>query len=175
MPVLRQSADGVANMTDISKLQLVRDSALATELSAEQCGVLADLVTVRELADGEILVDEGESDDHVHVVLSGALGVAKQMQPGGKWMNLYVLTKGDLAGELAFMDGNPHYAALRAAGPTRILSLERQKLESLLTREPLIVYRVMRAIFRVVHGLMNRMAMQANELTNYIYKQHGKY
>jgi hypothetical protein len=33
----------------------------------------------------------------------------------------------------------------------------------------------MRAIFRVVHGILHRMALQTSELTNYIYKQHGKY
>jgi CRP-like cAMP-binding protein len=162
-------------MEDMSKLQLVRDSVLAVELTAEQSAVLAELVTVRDLADGQILIDEGASDDHVHVVVSGALAVAKQLQPGGQWINLNVLTKGDLAGELAFMDGKPHYAALRATVPTRIISLKREKLESLLGREPLIVYRVMRAIFRVVHGILHRMALQATELTNYIYKQHGKY
>ena len=162
-------------MADISKLQLVRDSALAVELTAEQSAVLAGLVSVRDLADGEVLVNEGASDDHVHVVVSGALAVARQLQPGGQWVNLNVLTRGDLAGELAFMDGKPHYAALRAAGPTRVFSLKRENLESLLTREPLIVYRVMRAIFRVVHGILHRMALQASELTNYIYKQHGRY
>lgn len=162
-------------MADAKKLQLMRESALATELDAKQCAVLADLVTVRDLADGEVLVDEGASDDHVHTVVSGTLAVAKQVPPGGQWINLNVLTKGDLAGELAFMDGKPHYAALRAVGPTRILSLKRERLESLLGSEPLIVYRVMRAIFRVVHGILHRMALQASELTNYIYKQHGKY
>jgi CRP-like cAMP-binding protein len=101
--------------------------------------------------------------------------VARQVPPGGQWINLNVLTKGDLAGELAFMDGKPHFAALRAVGPTRILSLKRERLESLLASEPVIVYRVMRAIFRIVHGILHRMALQASELTNYIYKQHGKY
>ena len=86
-----------------------------------------------------------------------------------------LLSRGDLAGELGFMDSRPHYAALRALGPTRVLCLARQKLESLLEREPVIVYRVMRAIFRVVHVVVNRMAMQTSELTNYIYKVHGKY
>jgi CRP-like cAMP-binding protein len=162
-------------MAEPSKLQLMRDSVLATELDAKQCAALADLVTVRDLADGEVLVNEGASDDHVHTVVSGTLAVAKRLQPGGQWINLNVLTKGDLAGELAFMDGTPHYAALRAVGPTRILSLKRERLESLLGSEPLIVYRVMRAIFRVVHGILHRMALQASELTNYIYKQHGKY
>ena len=162
-------------MADQLKYDLLRGSVLASELSDDECALLADLITVCNLADGQILVDEGESDNHIHVVMDGVLGVAKQSKPEGKWVNLHVLTKGDLAGELAFMDGSPHYAALRATGPTRVFSLEREKLESLLDEHPWTVYRVMRAIFRVVHGILNRMAVQTSELTNYIFKQHGKY
>jgi CRP/FNR family transcriptional regulator, cyclic AMP receptor protein len=158
---------------DTSKLELVRNSALATELTGDQCGVLAGLMSVRDLADGEILVKQGASDNRLYAVVSGALAVARQSE--GQWVNLHVLTKGDLAGELGFMDGRPHYAALRAAGPTQVLCLEREKLESLLEREPVIVYRVMRAIFRVVHVILNRLAMQTSELTNYVFKVHGKY
>jgi len=160
---------------DTQKLELVRNSALAVELTGDQCAVLADVVTVRDLADGEVLVTQGTPDNHLYVVVSGALAVARQVEAGGQWINLHLLSKGDLAGELGFMDGRPHYAALRATGPTRVLCLEREKLESLLAREPVIVYRVMRAIFRVVHVIMNRMAMQTSELTNYIFKVHGKY
>ena len=156
-----------------SKVELVRNSALAVELTGDQCAVLAELVSVRDLADSEVLVKKGVSDNHLYVVVSGALGVARQAE--SQWVNLHVLTKGDLAGELGFMDGRPHYAALRAAGPTRVLSLEREELESLLERDPVVVYRVMRAIFRVVHVILNRLAMQTSELTNYLYKVHGKY
>ncbi len=162
-------------MADALTFELVRNSALAVELTGDQCGVLADLITVRDLADGETLINEGESDNHLHVVVSGALAVAKRSEPDGNRVILHELMKGELAGELAFMDGKPHYAALVATGPTRVFSLEREKLESLLETHPHIVYRVMRAIFRVVHGILHRMAFQTTELTNYIYKQHGKY
>lgn len=155
------------------KLELVRNSALAVELTGDQCAVLAELVSVRDLKDGEILVRQGASDSHLYAVVSGALAVARESN--GQWVNLHVLTKGDLAGELGFMDGRPHYAALRAAGPTQVLSLEREKLESLLERNPVVVYRVMRAILRVVHVILNRLAMQTSELTNYLFKVHGKY
>jgi len=157
------------------KLDLVRNSALAVELTGDQCAVLAELMSVRKLADGEVLVRQGASDNNLYVIVSGALAVARQVEASGEWVTLHVLTRGDLAGELGFMDGRPHYAALRANGPTQVLCLEREKLESLLTREPVIVYRVMRAIFRVVHVILNRMAMQTSELTNYIFKVHGKY
>ena len=157
------------------KLELLRNSAMAVELTGDQCSVLADLVSVRYLEDGEVLVRQGASDNHLYVIVGGSLAVARQVEADGQWINLHLLTKGDLAGELGFMDGRPHYAALRATGPTQVLCLEREKLESLLQREPVIVYRVMRAIFRVVHLIVNRMAMQTSELTNYIYKVHGKY
>ena len=160
-------------MDAVSKLELVRNSALAAELTGDQCVELAELMAVRDLADGEILVKQGAGDNHLYAVASGALAVARESD--GQWVNLHVLTKGDLANELGFMDGKPHYAALRAAGPTRVLSLPRAKLESLLERDPVIVYRVMRAIFRVVHVILNRLAMQSSELTNYVFKVHGKY
>ena len=106
--------------------------------------------------------------------MSGALAIARRRE-NGEWIVIHVLAKGDLAGELGFMDGRPHYAALRATGPTRVVCLVREDLESLLDRQPQIVYRVMRAIFRVVHVIMNRLAMQNSDLTNYIYKVQGKY
>ncbi len=113
-------------MTDQTKAELLRHSKLSGELDDEQVRVLAEHVTLRDLADEEILCDEGKSDDQVHAIVSGAIAVAKR-QPEGGMLNLNVLTKGDLVGELAFMDGKPHYAALKAMGPTRVLSLSRQE------------------------------------------------
>ncbi|HTP96058.1 MAG TPA: cyclic nucleotide-binding domain-containing protein [Burkholderiales bacterium] len=168
-------ASGGIRQGDAAKTELVRNSALAVELTGDQCAVLARLVSVRDLEEGEILCKQGEPDNHLYAIVSGSLAVARQVEADGHWINLHLLTKGDLAGELGFMDGRPHYAALRAAGPTRVLCLEREKLESLLETDPVVVYRVMRAIFRVVHVILNRLAMQTSELTNYIYKVQGKY
>jgi CRP-like cAMP-binding protein len=164
-----------SEVTQAKKTELVRNSALSIELTGEQCEVLAELVTVHDLADGEILINEGESDNRLHVIVKGTLAVSTFSKTTKEWINLYVMTRGDLVGELAFMDNKPHYAALRAIGDTRVFSLERERLESLLESQPWIVYRVIRAIFRVVHGILHRMGAQQAELTNYIYKQHGKY
>lgn len=162
-------------MSRTRESEMVRKTVLAKELSDADCDVLAGLVRLRVLQDGEIVCDEGQSDSKLHVVMSGALNVSKR-EPGGRgWTTLYALTAGDLVGELSFIDETPHYAALRAAGPTEILSLDRKHLEKLLESHPWVVYRVMRAIMRTVHALMRRMSVQAIELQNYIYKQHGRY
>ena len=90
-------------------------------------------------------------------------------------VTLFTLAPGDFVGELSFIDATPHYASVVAVGPARVFGLEREKLEALLEAHPQIVYRVMRAIVRTVHQIQRRLSMQSTELTNYIYKQHGRY
>ena len=155
--------------------QALRESVLSKELSEEECGILSRSIKLRTLADGEIVCDEGQSDSKLHVIVSGALNVAKRDPAAGGWRTLYALTHGDLVGELSFMDETPHYAALRAAGPTEIFSLDRRDLEVLLEKHPWIAYKTMRAIMRNAHDLLRRMSVQSTELQNYIFKQHGKY
>lgn len=160
-------------MPDQAKAELIRKSKIGTELTDEQCGILSDLIEVCEYADGVIVVNEGETDDNLRVILSGALAVAKRA--GGDWVRLNVLTAGDLAGELAFLDSKPRYAALVALGPARVFALQRAKLESLLDKHPAIVYRVIRGIARFAHEVLHRTGVQTAELTSYIFKTQAKY
>ena len=162
-------------MPQTRELDIVRKSVLARELSESESEILSQLVKLATLQDGAIVCDEGQSDNKLHVVVSGAINVSRRAPGGTGWTTLYTLTAGDLVGELSFIDETPHHSALRAAGQTEILSLDRRDLESLLDKHPWLVYRVMRAIMRTVHALMRRMGLQAIELQNYIYKQHGKY
>jgi CRP/FNR family cyclic AMP-dependent transcriptional regulator len=161
-------------MTDQAIVDAVRHSRLATELSEAQMRTLADSLVLRDLQPGEVLVKEGKSDNHLYVIVNGAVGVVR-MAGTTERVTLLTLTTGDLVGELSFIDDTPHYASLVSIGPTRVFGLERQKLEALLGVQPEIVYRVMRAIVRTVHEIQRRISMQSQELTNYIYKQHGKY
>ena len=70
------------------------------------------------------------------------------------------------------------------AAATQIADLEKSfadaqarviELEGLLETDPKVVYHVMRAIVRVVHEIQRRLSMQTAELTNYLYKTHGRY
>jgi CRP-like cAMP-binding protein len=161
-------------MSDPAKAAIIKQSKLGLELTDDQCAVLSDMVDVNEYADGDVVVQEGATDDKLRVVLAGAVAVARKSTEG-EWMRLNVLTAGDLAGELAFLDSRPRYAALVALGPTRLVSLQRSKLESLLDRHPLIVYRVMRAIARFAHEVLHRSGAQMAELTSYLFKTKAKY
>lgn len=159
----------MTNMTN-----LVLESSLGEELSAEEAGVLGSLLQSRELVDGEFLITEGTTDDSLHVLLGGRLEVMKRTV-GDDLASLAVLREGDLAGELSFIDGQQHTVSLRAMGDSQVLSLNREVFENIVDEQPLLVYKVMRAIARSTHRIVHRMNMEFIELNNYIYKQHGRY
>ena len=161
-------------MTDQALIEALHESCLGTALSTEQARTLADSLAFRDLRPGEILVREGTYDNHLYVIVKGGLGVVKNAGTP-EALTLFALSAGDLVGELSFIDQTSHYASLVAVGPTLLFGLEREKLEALLPHHPEIVYRVMCAIIRAVHQIQRRLSMQSVELTNYIYKQHGKY
>lgn len=159
-------------MDDVS--DLILKSSLGAEMNPEEAGKLAELMAVRDLADGEHLTEEGTTDDSLHVLLRGKLEVVKYAG-AGEPASLAILREGDLAGELSFIDGTPHVVGLRALCDSRVVSLRRQDFEALVGDDSRIVYKVMRAIVRSAHRVLGRMNFEFVELSNYIFKQHGRY
>ncbi len=156
------------------KYDALRPSRLCAELDDEQCRTLAGIATLQDLVPGDVLVREGTTDARLYVIVSGVLGVVKGAGTPDA-TTLATLSAGDFVDELGFMDDTPYYASKVAIAPTRVIGIERGRLESLLSTHPEVVYRVMRAIVRVTHQIQRRLAMQQSELSNYIYKQHGRY
>ena len=161
-------------MTEAATLAGLSTSKLAVELNDDERRILAGAMKPRDLKQGEVLVREGSADDHLYVVVSGVLGVVKGAGMEEE-VTLNAIRPGNMVGELSFLDGASRYASLVALSDTRVLGLSRADLEALLETRPKVVYHVMRAIVRVVHEIQRRMSMQTAELTNYLYKTHGRY
>jgi ribosome-associated toxin RatA of RatAB toxin-antitoxin module/CRP-like cAMP-binding protein len=155
-------------------LEAVRACPLSAELNPQQAATLASLMELHTFAPRQVLAPEGSTDNRLYVVVDGSLSVVKGVGTPDEAL-LITLNPGDFAHELGFLDGAARYASLLAASQAHVLSLEREKLESLITTDPLVLYRVMCAIVRTVHRIQTRLSMQASELTNYIVKQHGRY
>lgn len=161
-------------MSAVPDAETIARSPLGAELDPQGCRTLAGVMQARRLRDDETLIDEGRSDSALYLVASGRLAVTRTTGIGDS-VTLHLLKTGDIAGEMGFLDGEPHSATLRALGEAEIYSLTREALERLLDAHPRLVYNVMRAVVRTVHAILLRMNVQYVELTNYITKQHGRY
>lgn len=159
-------------MTDA--VDLLLNSMLGAELSREEAEFLNSLMGSQKLADGDYLIKENVQDDSLHVLLEGKLEVVKTTG-AGETTSLAILRDGELAGELSFIDGEAHTVALRALCECVVISLGRKQFEEIIEEHPKLVYKVMRAIARSAHRIVHRMNHQFVELSNYVFKQHGRY
>ena len=154
--------------------KLILKSSLGTELSEEEAGALSGLMNPRELVDGEFLINEATVDDSLYVLLEGKLDVVKRTG-ADQFVSLAILREGSLAGELSFIDGELHTVGLRALCDSRVLSLKREDFERVVDKDPQLIYKVMRAVARSAHRIIHQMNSEFIELSNYIFKQHGRY
>jgi CRP-like cAMP-binding protein len=93
----------------------------------------------------------------------------------GQELVVYTMHKGECAGTRAFVDRTPRKATLRASGEALVYTMTPAAFESLLDKHPHIVYKVMRALFRITHSNLLRMRDESQELVNYVSKIHGRY
>ncbi len=160
-------------MTDEIDVRKLGPSPVVAELDDEQCARLADRMHAIRLADGEVLVEEGERNLRLFLLVRGQLEVVATRS--GEREIVHVMHSGECAGTRAFVDRSPRRATLRARGEAEVYGLLPEDFEALIDSDPWLVYRVMRAIFRITHRNLLRMNEEASELANYVMKAHGRY
>ena len=160
-------------MSNTADYKQVRNSSVGAELHENEAKILAAILGVRQLKDGELLVNEGAADQTLFILISGKLAVINST--GGKENPVYTMKEGECAGTRAFVDRAPRRATLRAIGNASVYTLTPESFESLVDDHPRLAYKVMRALFRVTHTNLMRMNQESQQLANYISKAQGRY
>lgn len=158
-------------------LQALRNSSLTEELRDSEIDLLASFITVREYKAGETILKPGDTELKDTLLILGSGDVEASATASGEKMTLHLLKPGDLAGIIGFVGGNVMQisATVVAKTDSKVLMLDRIRFESLLNVQPAIVYYVMRGIVRNVHGIVRRMNKESMDMSNYVFRQGGRF
>ncbi|RZM74715.1 cyclic nucleotide-binding domain-containing protein [Leptolyngbya iicbica] len=101
-------------------------------LEDEDVDWLVTAGTRRELADGEVLIREGELIDAIYLILTGQFLVSLDHSP-----KAYIarLSSGEVMGEMSFVDHLPPSATVTASEPSVVLMVERSVLNRKLDQD----------------------------------------
>jgi CRP/FNR family cyclic AMP-dependent transcriptional regulator len=161
-------------MSNEADYKLIGKSTVCSEIAEDETKSLAEIMGVRQLKDGELLVSEGEAVQTLFILASGKLAVFSA-DMNGKQTQVYTMTAGECAGTRAFVDRTPRKATLRAVGNTTVYTLTPEAFDTVVDVHPRLAYKVMRALFRVTHSNLMRMNQETQQLSNYINKTQGRY
>lgn len=151
--------------------KIIAETILGQDLTSEECEVLAKAVIHRTVQKGEILFDEGSTDETLYILVSGKLEVLKMIGSNTS-ISIDTLKQGSMSGELSFIDGHAHTMRLIAKMECNVLMLEKHTFEGLVETNPLLTYHVMRSILRYSHTLQRKMNDKYLEMHRLVQNQY---
>lgn len=101
--------------------------------SEREWRVLQRHSTIEVLSAGQALMNQGDTDQSLFVVLAGELSAAV---PGVSHADRPRMLPGDVLGEVSFFDGQPRSAAVVATEESRIMRIRFEAFEALSASEP---------------------------------------
>lgn len=126
----------------------------------------------RQFADGEIVFDEGDEGIDLYVIQSGQIQISRSAPAGQRVVAK--LGAGEFFGEMSVVLGETRTARAVAVGPTALLVLDGETLESMCIERPEIAIRmIQRLAIRLISAERRLSALGLDELVGPLVRHLG--
>jgi small-conductance mechanosensitive channel/CRP-like cAMP-binding protein len=127
---------GIERRIDIAAI--LRRVPLFDSFGAPEIDELAQILALRPLKPGAMIVNEGDPGASLFVVVSGLLDVMKRTESGDA-RKVGLLAPGQVFGEWSLLTGATRSATVIAAAETGLIEITKAQLEPILSRHPEIL------------------------------------
>ena len=137
-------------ITPERRVRFLKQTAVFSTFDRAHLEGIAWAVTERAVQDGEWLCRTGDKGDELYVIYEGRVQVVSET--GGQDTIVYTAGPGEVLGEMSVLGHIPRTAALRAAGPARLLVLKGPRFIQLLRENPDMALAVIEMLVRRLAG-----------------------
>jgi CRP/FNR family transcriptional regulator, cyclic AMP receptor protein len=124
------------------------DLVFLSGLSPAEWDRLVAVMERRRFAAGDVVMARGEADRSLYLIASGSVDVL--MSDGRDERSVQVQGPGTILGEVAFFDGRPRSATVRALTDAEVLRLGTEGFDVLAGRHPDLARRVVLDLGRIL-------------------------
>lgn len=117
---------------------------------------LENLLERREFADREVIVEQGDSEAGVFLIMAGRVRQSL-VRAGGASRSIATLTPGTCFGDVYVATGNPHPMTVTAEGDVRVLVLSRERFAHLRETDPDLYATMLQIFLHMIHDEQQRM------------------
>ncbi len=113
-------------------------------LDEDELQEVADLTEFHTYPAGYVLCQEGAYEDVLYIIADGYAEITKRMIEGEDDRLLRTARRGDMVGEMALIQNAPRAATIRTTTECTVLEMEKQDLETILSRSPRMAIDIIR-------------------------------
>jgi CRP-like cAMP-binding protein len=146
----------------MSLLERHSEEKLLEYLTALERKFVVEHTEAHALAPGDVLIRQGSQEAVMYICESGELEVVDERI--GEFAVLTTLKAGDVIGEMAFLDGKPRSATVRARIPTVVRAFDPKFLQLLADEAPEILGKLSLALAEILSSRLRRTQEMLPEL-----------
>jgi CRP/FNR family transcriptional regulator len=136
------------------QVDILKRTPYFSGLSPAALDSIAKLIFEKKVERGEIFLLEGEADEVLYFVASGAVKVFKTSAEG-KEQILDIARPGDSFNDVAVFDGGPNPATAQAMAPVVLYGVRKNHLEAIIQGYPQVATNVIRVLANRVRYLVS--------------------
>jgi len=139
----------MAELTTLDRAIRLQKVDLFSDLETEILALIASIAREVEMDEGDVLVEEEDALDALHVVLSGRI----EMRRGGA--GIFTVGEGETIGNWALFERQPSVVTAAAKEKTSLLSIDREEFFDLLADHSEMSRELFQALFKRVRSLLS--------------------
>ncbi|HAE03898.1 MAG TPA: hypothetical protein DCG04_21125 [Rhodospirillaceae bacterium] len=133
---LRASVQSLRRVMDQEAIVRQIQAYIATSLSKEAVQELAASATLETFKKGQVLFNEGDVGDSIHLIRKGSVLISKRI--AGRDIVLSYIAAGNYVGEMALMSGLPRTATVTAAVDCETIRIDGIAFQKLMAEHPVL-------------------------------------
>ena len=98
----------------------------------------------RNYEDGAVIFLENDSGDCMYYIIEGKVHISRSSTEGD--VHIATLGEGEIFGEMSLFDRLPRSATAKAYGETRLLTVDKKKFFSSISRDPTVAFKILEAM-----------------------------
>ncbi len=122
-----------------------------SNLTAEEMGQIADIITDRDYKKGESIYLSGATEEKLYVINHGSAKIYK-VSEAGKEQIIRILYPGDFMGELSLFARAPLDTNAEALEPTAVCIIDGNKLNQIIKQVPSIAVKIIEELSKRLHN-----------------------
>lgn len=167
-PLVREAAasrreDGavetLSTVSIMDRVLFLRRVRLFADLAPSDLKQIAEVATENAYPEREVIAEQGETGDDMHIVVSGEIRVL--ISSGTQRHEVARRRVGEYVGEMAIISEEPRMASLVSSGDVRTLSIDRKRFQRILRDRPEASLAVMQALCERLKEAHSREGIEA--------------
>ncbi|MBN1542963.1 cyclic nucleotide-binding domain-containing protein [candidate division KSB1 bacterium] len=143
-------------------VEALRQSPITSGLEEQELQQLAEICTARRFYKNDMIFDENDRDETIFILAEGRVCIERRRKAKKHITPKQLITvkRGQIFGEMAFLEKRQRSATARAKGNILVIALTAAEFEKLLDRNSHLGYKVMRNLALIISRRLRKMNEQ---------------